>query len=125
MKRKAAITITIIMTCMLVAFSNRISLRLNQPAAAQILAGSEFMFRSGMVAYGNLFTGSDPAAVFQNLVLYLQVLAAQQGIQIEDPGLVALVLAAGVTVIQNDYAGEILAAIPFAAYQLARQGVAF
>ena len=109
----------------LVAFSNREKIRLNQPEAASIITGSEFMFRGGMIAYGNLFTGTDPNEVFNNLVYYLQGMAALQGIQIDDPELVAQVLGAALYVIQDDFANEVFATVPFTAGKLAEQKVAY
>ncbi len=109
----------------LVAFSNRNKIRLNQPEAASIITGSEFMFRAGMISYGNLFTGTNPEEVFNNLVYYLQGMAALQGIQIDDPDLVAQVLGAALFVIQDGFADEVLATVPFTAGELAEQKVAY
>ncbi len=109
----------------LVAFSNREKIRLNQPEAASIIIGSEFMFRGGMIAYGNLFMGTDAEEVFYNLVYYLQGMAALQGIQIDDPELVAQVLGAALFVIQGDFGDEVFATIGFAAERLAEQKVAY
>jgi hypothetical protein len=104
----------------LVAFSNRNGIRLNQPAASTILTGSELSFRGGMVTYGGLFQYGDP---IQNVAAYLQELAAVQGIELGDPGLVAQVLGAALFIIQDDFPSEIQATIPFVANRLALEGV--
>ncbi len=109
----------------LVAFSNQTGIRLNQPAASGILSGNELAFRGGMVAYGNLFTYTDANALTQNLAAYLQTLAAAQGIQVDDPELVAQVIGAGLFVIQDDFVPEIAKTIQFVSGRLAQQKIAY
>ena len=108
----------------LVSYSNRIKIKLNQPSAAGILTSSELLFRGGMLAYGGLFTGT-PEEVFNNVVLYLQQLASLQGLQIEDPALVAQVIQAALFVIQDDFAPEVFQTISFAAERLAKKQIAY
>ena len=76
------------------------------------------------MAYGGLFTGT-PEEVFNNVVLYLQQLASLQGLQIEDPALVAQVIQAALFVIQDDFAPEVFQTISFAAERLAKKQIAY
>lgn len=108
----------------LVANSNGIGIRLNQPAASNILTGGELMFRGGMTAYGNRFNGS-PSEILSNLAEYLVLMAGAQGINITNSGLVALVLTGALSVIQSDFEDEIIGTISFTAAGLAQQKVAY
>lgn len=109
----------------LVAFSNRNGIRLNQPSAASILAGGEFMFRGGMMGYGQLFSNGDPEALLYNLAVYLKMVAAEMGIFIDDPDLIVQALEGALYVIQGDFAGEIFETIQFTAEKLAAQKVTY
>jgi hypothetical protein len=108
----------------LVAASNHLAIPLDRPAASNILTAGELIFRGGMISYGSLFTSADPREVFADLVLYVQKLAALRGIQVEDSNLVALVLMAGLSVIQQDFVPEISMTAEFAARRLAEQKIA-
>jgi hypothetical protein len=108
----------------LVANSNQMGIRLNQPAASNILTGGELMFRGGMVGYGNLFAGQEPE-IISNLANYLMAMASLQGIDINDAGLIAQVLYAALYVIQDDFAREVFGTISFTAASLAQQKVAY
>ena len=109
----------------LVAYSNRNGIRLNQPAAAGILAGGELMFRGGMMQYGQLFTYDDPDELLLNMAVYLQMLAAQLGIVITDPASIVPILQVALFVIQDDFAGEMYQTVQFTAERLAMQKVVF
>ena len=107
----------------LVAASNQTGIRLNQPAASNVLTAGEFMFRGGMVNYGNLFTDPDPAQVFGNVALFIQQLTMLRGIPVNDLDLVAQALTVALGVISDDFAFEIYKTTEFAAGRLAQQKI--
>jgi hypothetical protein len=110
----------------LVAFSNQSGMRLNQPAAAGILSGSELMFRGGMVGYGTLFApGASPDELLYSLACYLQILAGQRGVQINDWTQVAQVIQIAAGVIQDDFADAVSQTVFFTAEKLAERKVAY
>jgi hypothetical protein len=109
----------------LVAYANQITVPLNRPAALNILAGNEMAFRGGMIAYGASLANPNPADLMNNLAQYLQGLAAQQGIQVNDPALVVQVLGAALYVIQDDFVPEISQTIQSVAERLAQQKITY
>ncbi len=105
----------------LVAASNRMAIRLNQPAAATILTEGEFGFGAIMAYYGTLCTGT-PAEVMENLSEFAAQLANVIGVSVS-PAQVAGILTAGMFVIKDDFASEISATAQYTAGQLAQQKI--
>ncbi len=100
----------------LVAYSNRIGIRLNQPAASSVVTVNESLFQGGMISYGGLFQDGD---IVQNVAVYLTQLAGMQGIELGDPTLVKQVLEIALSIIGPDFKSEIDATIPFVIDRLA------
>ncbi len=109
----------------LVAFSNHIGIRLNQPAASSVLTGAEAMFQGSMAAYGGLFANDDPVDLLNDLAVFLKQMALALGIQIGDPAPLILVLAISIDLIQPDFSLEVSKTISFAARRLKMEKVAF
>lgn len=105
----------------LVAASNRMAIRLNQPAAATILTEGELGFGAIMAYYGTLCTGT-PDEVLGNLSSFAAQLANLIGVQVT-PAQVAGILTAGMFVIKDDFASEISATAQYTAGQLAQQKI--